>query len=288
MIVLLHGLGSSPDDVAPLARKLWPERRCFLPKLAGHAGRPLPEKTGIVPSAADILEQMDKERIERAVVAGYSLGAYISLYLARHHPDRVSAAVPIAPKFRYEENAMRHIRHLIDPSRVDQFAKPGDEKLGEVFTPDELAERLRRVTQIYERLHSDPPLREEDFRAIGQPVLILTGSNDPLANRDEAYALADLLPNARVGLWAGSAHPFGRVPLIEAKHAIAEFVGQVEAGTFRPGKTRSLDSTFVNGGLAHPDTAMVVQKSKARAERHAPPGTRFPTAMMLTRDASAL
>ena len=53
----------------------------------------LPPPYGAAAYAADIVALLDHLRLERAVVVGHSLGAYITARLAADHPDRVAAAV---------------------------------------------------------------------------------------------------------------------------------------------------------------------------------------------------
>lgn len=59
------------------------DRRAGVHRMAGHV--------------ADAIEVLDRHAIERAVVCGSSFGGIVALELARHHPERVRAAIVCEP-----------------------------------------------------------------------------------------------------------------------------------------------------------------------------------------------
>ena len=58
----------------------------------GATGR-IEGPAGIPAHAADLLALLDREGLDRVAYIGHSLGAMIGVYLAAHHPDRVSRLV---------------------------------------------------------------------------------------------------------------------------------------------------------------------------------------------------
>jgi pimeloyl-ACP methyl ester carboxylesterase len=124
-IVLLHGLTATRRYVVMGSRLL--ERsgmRVISYDARGHgASEPAPEPRayGYEDLSSDLLAVMDDLAIERAILAGASMGAHTALALALAHPERVRALAIITPGF--------------DPTRPD-----GGERLERW---DALAEGLR-------------------------------------------------------------------------------------------------------------------------------------------------
>jgi pimeloyl-ACP methyl ester carboxylesterase len=95
-LLLLHGIGSTHDDFAPLRPRLDAEFRVLAPDLPGHgrsaplAGRPTVQ--AITDAVEADLDELDTGRVH---VLGNSIGARVALELARRH--RALSVVAIAP-----------------------------------------------------------------------------------------------------------------------------------------------------------------------------------------------
>jgi len=93
-LVLVHGLGGSATNWCELAPLLAERRRVLVPDLPGHGGsEALPAVSGLQPYADRVAAVMAREGVERAPVAGHSLGGLVVLRLALRRPELVSAIV---------------------------------------------------------------------------------------------------------------------------------------------------------------------------------------------------
>ncbi len=102
-VVLLHGLTATHRYVVMGSRAL--ERsghRVIAYDARGH-GRsgpaPDPGAYGYEDLAADLLRVLDERGVERAVLAGASMGAHTALRLALEQPERVAGLVLITPAY---------------------------------------------------------------------------------------------------------------------------------------------------------------------------------------------
>ncbi len=94
LVLALHGITSNGRSWDAVERELGDEVRLVAPDQRGRAdaagwGGPY----GIARHAADALDLLDREGVQRAVVSGHSMGAYVAARLAADHPERVSALV---------------------------------------------------------------------------------------------------------------------------------------------------------------------------------------------------
>ncbi|MDQ4086748.1 MAG: alpha/beta hydrolase [Pseudomonadota bacterium] len=259
-LVLLHGSNGCADEMWPLVRKLR-EYDLRVPNLLGHGGRPVPDRLDVDLMVADLEAWLDAEGIGPAHFLGYSFGGYLGLALALRHADRVRSLTAMAVIYRWGAEAVRHVVHLADPERLGRPGNPRREQMEAAHGAD----KWPKVTENNRALFASfaeggAPLNDAQVSTIGTPVLVLSGEKDPLAPAAEARYLAEVLPNARVGLWPGAAHPLSAVPLIEVKYALRDFVREVEEGRFSPGPELRLKPQLVPGGLSFPQVEATVRR----------------------------
>lgn len=96
-LVLVPGLGSSPEVWDGVREKLAQDYRVHLVHVAGFAGRaPSGDPATLLErTAAEILRHFDCEGVERAAYAGHSLGGFLGLKLAVDHPERIARVIVV-------------------------------------------------------------------------------------------------------------------------------------------------------------------------------------------------
>ena len=96
-LVLVPGLGSSPETWGQVKESLAKDYRLHLVHVAGFAGRPAEGDPAEVlrNTEAEIIRHLDCRKIGRAAYAGHSLGGFLGLMLAADHPDRIARVVVV-------------------------------------------------------------------------------------------------------------------------------------------------------------------------------------------------
>jgi lipase len=93
-VLAIHGITSSSHSWCAVARALGGEATLIAPDLRGRGrSNELPEPYGIGAHAADMAAVLEHFGLERALVVGHSLGAYIAAQLAVERPDLVRAVL---------------------------------------------------------------------------------------------------------------------------------------------------------------------------------------------------
>jgi pimeloyl-ACP methyl ester carboxylesterase len=102
-VVLLHGLTATHRYVVMGSRVLERSGHRVLAYDARGHGRsdpaPAPDRYGYDDLTSDLARVMDEHGIDRAVLAGASMGAHTLLRFALEHPERVAGLVVITPAF---------------------------------------------------------------------------------------------------------------------------------------------------------------------------------------------
>jgi pimeloyl-ACP methyl ester carboxylesterase len=219
-VVLLHGLTATRRYVVMGSKNL--ERgghRVVAYDARGHgrsAPAPDPGEYGYDALARDLLDVLDDRGIDRAVLAGASMGAHTLVRFALEHPDRAAALVVITPAFDPEtpERGLDRWDALSRGLReggVDGFlAAYGEPRVPERFR-DTVRTVLRQRLSAHEHpdavadaLHVVPRSQAfaawDDLGALDLPVTVVASRDEadpehPVAT-GERYAEA--IPGARL------------------------------------------------------------------------------------------
>jgi pimeloyl-ACP methyl ester carboxylesterase len=245
-LVVLHGLTATRRYVVMGSKQL--PKAGF--RLIGYDARghgesdPAPARTAYEYSdlAADLGALLDHFGLERAALAGASMGAHTALHFALAHPERVAALIEITPAFDGTdregeldewdaladglehggvEGFMAAYQPRVDPRWRETALLVTRQRLARHRHPDAVADALRVVPR------SRPFESLDDLRSLEVPVLVI-GSRDeadpghPLA---VAQAYARTLPRAELLV-----EEEGKSPLAwqggQLSHAIADFLAR--------------------------------------------------------------
>ena len=227
-LVLLHGF--------PLDHSLWDE---VVPLLEGNFDVILPDLRGFGESstvdspysmddyASDIAGLLDQLGIQRAAIAGHSMGGYVALAFARLYPERVSglglvssqalADPPERKEGRYKsaaevsENGIGSVVATMTPkftadAKLQSYARASMER-------QKPAAYIGALKAMAERPDSTSLLASFNF-----PVVIVHGEADSLIPIDRAREVKTALPQAHLVEIPGAGH----MPMLEANEKTAE------------------------------------------------------------------
>jgi pimeloyl-ACP methyl ester carboxylesterase len=128
-VLAIHGITSTSRTWLATARALNDRVALIAVDLRGRgASSALPPPVGLDAHARDMLAVLDAAGLQRAVVVGHSLGAYIAARLAVRHPERVAALVLVDGGLTIRESVGA------EPARfVEDFLGPTFERLQMTF-----------------------------------------------------------------------------------------------------------------------------------------------------------
>lgn len=218
-LVLLHGLTATRRYVVMGSRYLPNHgRRIVAYDARGHGeSDPAPERRAYEYSdlTADLGSLLDELGLERAALAGASMGAHTALAFALEHAERVAALVLITPAFdgRIREEGLAEWDALADGLErggvegfVAAWTPPKDERWRETATlvvrqrlarhrhPEAVADALRVVPR------SKPFDSLDELEGLDVPALVVGSrdESDPGHPRAVAEEYARRLPRARL------------------------------------------------------------------------------------------
>jgi len=195
-VVLLHGLTATRRYVVLGSKNLERDGHRVISYDARGHGRSAPaDDYGYGSLAADLLAVLDDREIDRAVLAGASMGAHTLLRFAAEHPSRAAALVLITPAYDPDTGpgGLERWDALSEGLRtggVDGFI----EAYGEPKVPDAWRETVRTVLRQRLSAHEHPDAVADALREVprSRPVSswdAVRGLDLPVtvvASRDEA------------------------------------------------------------------------------------------------------
>jgi pimeloyl-ACP methyl ester carboxylesterase len=186
-VVLLHGLTATHRYVVMGSRSLERSGHDVLAYDArGHGASdpaPSPEAYTYADLAADLVDVLDEAGLERAVLAGASMGAHTAVRVALEHPERVSGLVVVTPAYDPEDfpGDLARWDALSDGLRrggVDEFV----EAYGEERVPEAWRANLNTVLRQRLAAHEHPEAVSDALRAVPR--------SRPFASREDLTRLA--------------------------------------------------------------------------------------------------
>jgi pimeloyl-ACP methyl ester carboxylesterase len=223
-VVLLHGLTATRRYVVMGSRSL--ERsghRVIAYDARGHGrSSPAPARDAYAYDelGRDLIAVLDARGIERAVLAGASMGAHTLLWAALRAPERVAGLVVITPAYDpdTQEDDARLARW---DALADGLSRGGVEGFieaqGRPDVPEDWQETVLKVTRqrlsqhehleaVADALRTVPRSRPfgtvEELSAISVPVTVVASSDEPDPGHPQAVgeAYAAAIPGARLVL----------------------------------------------------------------------------------------
>jgi pimeloyl-ACP methyl ester carboxylesterase len=195
-VVLLHGLTASRRYVVMGSQALQRGgHRVVAYDARGHGASspaPAPDAYRYEELTDDLVAVLDALGIERAVLAGASMGAHTALRLALEQPERVAAIAVITPGY----DVMIAPEYAADPANYALYAEVAVQYQAPIPV---LMAQLQAIGG------HDVSARLAGIQA---PTLVVHGTADRLLESANGELLARLIPGARLELLEGAGHMF--------------------------------------------------------------------------------
>lgn len=215
-IVLLHGATGAASQLQPLAAALGKDYSVHTINFSGHGGEPMPgEAFSIELFAEQVLNYFDQHQLSSPIVFGYSLGGYVGMYIARHHPGRISKLITLATKFHWDETIAAKQQRSFDANVIQEKAPAFAEQLKQMHAPNDWKEVLSKTGAMLTALGNRNSLVIEDYTQVQTEILLIQGDKDRMVTLEETIAVYRALPanSSRLCVLPGTPHPLEQVDL---------------------------------------------------------------------------
>jgi pimeloyl-ACP methyl ester carboxylesterase len=214
-VVLLHGALGAARQLDPLADALRSTFRVHQLDFEGHAAAPPRDRPFRMQHFAEnVIELLERGGIEAAALFGYSMGGYVSLYLAAERPELVESVATLGTKFRWDPATAAREAGRLDPNAIRAKVPRFAETLAARHTVAGGWEGvLARTADLLRNLGDHPPLTDAVIARIRQPVRVIVGDRDNTVTVDESEDVARRLPHGSLTVLPDTPHPIEQVDI---------------------------------------------------------------------------
>jgi pimeloyl-ACP methyl ester carboxylesterase len=217
-LVLLHGLGDTNRSWSLMLPELAKTHRVYALDQRGHGATSAPACCyALADLAYDVIAFMDAMKIDRASIAGHSLGSFVAQHLAAHYPGRVDRLVLLGSSdttvgmelLEWLWEQIGAFDRGIPSSFVDQWQSNPTPVDAQFLTQvkKETAAVAPHVWRGITRMAMTEDQRRF-LREIRTPTLILWGENDPTFLLAHQQRLQQALPHATFKAYPKVGHNF--------------------------------------------------------------------------------
>ncbi len=232
-VILAHGFPFNRSIWYPIVPSLKQKARLILPDLRGHGQSPVPEGVySMRLMAEDLRALMDSLQIEKAVLAGHSMGGYVSLAFAKAYPQRVAGMALVATQAAADSPERRAGRqHMIEEMRRKGIKAVADGMAPALTCQPELVESLRKMIMLMNpkgatsslKGMAERPNAQEWLSAITVPSVVIAGVEDKIIPLERPKVMTQLLGRA----WLVEVNGAGHMPMMEQPEAVSTAILQL-------------------------------------------------------------
>lgn len=222
-LLLLHGAIGAKDQFEPLAEMLKGKFIIHTLNFAGHGGSEMQGDFSIPAFSDAVLKYLTDNKINSIHVFGYSMGGFVALYLAKHHPEKVDKIFTFATKFLWSpEIAQREVK-MLDPDVIAKKIPAFAQQLAQRHLPNDWKLVMQKTAQLMLALGNTNLLINSDYESIKHPVLIGIGDQDAMVTLEETVAVFKSLPNAGLIVFPNTPHPIEKINLSRLANEVILF-----------------------------------------------------------------
>ena len=210
-LLLLHGAIGSMAQLESLKNTLQHVYNVHTINFPGHGGSELPIQFSIPSFADHVKDYIHNNKLGKVSLFGYSMGGYVSLYLAKHYPALIEKVVTLATKFEWNEAIAAKENKMLQPDVIEQKVPAFAKALAERHTPQDWKDIIARTQDMLMGLGKSNALELAEYSSIQLPVQLLLGDRDKMVTLDETVAVYKELPNAQLGVLPQTSHPIEQV-----------------------------------------------------------------------------
>jgi pimeloyl-ACP methyl ester carboxylesterase len=228
-ILFIHGHPFNQSMWEPQVAALSSKYRLITYDIRGYGASEVPavDATSLETMAADINALLDHLHIDKAVIAGLSMGGQIAMAFAEQYPQRLAGLVLAAtfPQADTPEAATTR-RATADRFINEGSALPGGEMLPKLLAHASIKRDPALAVTVYTMIAHTPPAgaaaalrgraQRKDYtptlQHISVPTIVFGGTEDVYTNVETITSMQKAIPNSRLEIFEG----IGHMPNLEA------------------------------------------------------------------------
>lgn len=248
-LILIHGYPFDHTMWKFVIAALGNKTRVLAPDLPGFGDNPAENaEPSLDLMADDVAKLLELHKIDRAVIAGMSMGGYVALAFAERHPNRLAGLGLVSTQSASDTPEAQQARRTM----IEKVRDAGVSPAVEAVLPKLFSEANRNSGELKQfaiqgadnagvegicwalEAMARRPDRGAVLRALKAPAVVIHGADDAIVSTERARQMSRLIPDSQyIEVSAGHASP------LEAPQEVANaLLGLLQRSeNFRPPET---------------------------------------------------
>ena len=227
-LVLIHGYPLDRTTWNEVASLLETDFDLIIPDMRGMGQSDAVDKTYTVADlASDVASLLDHLKIQKAFVAGHSMGGYVALAFARAHPNRMRGLGMISSQVLADSAERKQGRYQTAKDVAEKgISVVVDSMTSKLSADARIQSFVREVIQRQKpagiigslKAMAERPDSSDLFKSFKFPVVIVHGDADALIPVERGREMKAALPSTHYAELKGAGH----MPMMENPKGVAE------------------------------------------------------------------
>lgn len=241
-VLFVHGFPHDRTLWTPQLQGLTAQARCFAMDLRGFGETTAAPPYSMDQYADDLAAFMDVLHLERAVIAGLSMGGYIAMAMWRRHAARVRGLVLSNTRAGADSDEAREKRrNLMQVARDQGSSAVADAMLTGMLGKTTRGKRPETVNTVHRMISSAPvdgvigalqammdrPDSTSTLGTIDVPTLVVTADEDAIIPTSEAQSMHAAIRGSSLEVIAGAGHLSNLERPAAFNHVVSEFLARL-------------------------------------------------------------
>jgi len=223
-LLLLHGAIGSEAQLTSLKDALSKYYSVHTLNFSGHGGKDFTSDFSIEGFAQEVLDWMKKKKLSSISIFGYSMGGYVALYLARHHPNAIDCVVTLATKLYWDEQVATKEAGNLQPAVIKAKVPVFAEALKQRHLPVDWEVLLDKTAALLNLMGSVNPLHIKDFSQVNCPVLLTLGDRDKMVSLVETVTVFKQIQNGQLAVLPFTHHAIENIDVNMLSLMVRNFI----------------------------------------------------------------
>lgn len=212
-LLLLHGALGSKSQFMPLLPYLEEKFALHTLDFEGHGASPPGSRPfRIEYFAENAMDYLEQNSLPEVDLFGYSMGGYVGLYLALHHPERLKRIFTLATKFDWTPAFAAAQAEFLNAEKLLHTHEKYAKALQKIHAAAGWETVLQKTGEMMQALGEKPLLSGANLPQLARKVRIGVGDKDHMVSLEESIDVFRLLPHSELQIFPGTPHPFEKAP----------------------------------------------------------------------------
>lgn len=225
-LVILHGALGSTKQFETIKEGLKERFDVYLLDFEGHGNADSTKGMSIELFADNLLNFVQKNDLQEAIVFGYSMGGYVALYLQSLHPDLFKSIITLGTKLNWSKESAEKEVQMLNSDKIKEKVPAFADYLQSIQAPTNWEQMMKQTVGLMLRLGENPLLNDESLKSIAIPVTLCLGELDKMVSVEETKWAVNGIKNAIFQILEGVQHP---IQMIDPKVIIDLIKSQADS-----------------------------------------------------------